>query len=696
MSRRQRTARPGQQSTRRAEEDRERKSRIEYRASSIEHRGPYDKLIEFCIIFLIIFTPLAYGAIQPWSVAVFEIVAALMAIFWLFKMLRVGTLEIIKAPLTLFIPLFITYVILQLYSRYSLLSTLYSHATRTELLKLISYCLIFFITLNTIKSKRQIVRILSVIVGIGFIMSVFYLMRYFGAKVPRGFINRDHFSAYLGMIIPFALGLLFVPSLSANRKPQTANRILLSFCIITMGAALFFTMSRGGILSFIAALLFMAVLIFRRKPIERKAWTLSAITVLIILTIAWLGATPVVERILSVKAEIVSRYFGGRLPVWQGTLGIIKDYPIFGTGPGTFNYVFPKYQSAEIITSRWVHAHSDVLEFISEVGIIGLVLFLVFGFWFLAYLFRRFNRRNDPWVLCVSVGLFASLAGIFLHSFTDFSLRIPANAILLVLILAITLVVLHLKKDRFGERLIFRKIFFRFSREATVTESGFREVLPEIFRVSFYPLVLIIFGFYIFACLRPAIADYYFRLALSSNKNAPAAIRCILNATRIDPENAKYHYYMGGLYCDQAVNLQRYNRLIVTVEQLKDAIGEYKKAVELNPMESKYHQSLAWVYGQLAKLSKPVSSLDSQVPAYIRMANKHFQTAISFEPNNPYRHRAFAIWLFGYPAEGNIKKGIAEYKKAVELNPELAKEMEEFLLKYKHKFELTAIGHDNY
>jgi len=42
----------------------------------------------------------------------------------------------------------------------------------------------------------------------------------------------------------------------------------------------------------------------------------------IILTTVRTGVTPIVERILSVKVEIASRYFGGRMPTWQGTLNL--------------------------------------------------------------------------------------------------------------------------------------------------------------------------------------------------------------------------------------------------------------------------------------------------------------------------------------------------------------------------------------
>ncbi|MFH1640901.1 MAG: hypothetical protein ABIA66_02930, partial [Candidatus Omnitrophota bacterium] len=191
----------------------------------------YDILIELLLVLLLVFTPLAYGAVRPPSIALFEIIAALMAMLWIFKMLSIGKSEFISSPLTPFIFIFILYVFLQFFisghmtpnSQLLTPNSIYSWATKTELIKIISYAIIFLVTLNTIKTKRQITRILSVIIIMGFSMSIFYLMRYFGAPAPAGFVNPDHFSAYLGMIIPLSFGFLLAPSLSSDIRPNAKS-----------------------------------------------------------------------------------------------------------------------------------------------------------------------------------------------------------------------------------------------------------------------------------------------------------------------------------------------------------------------------------------------------------------------------------------------------------------------------------------
>jgi len=589
----------------------------------------HDKLIELCLIFLIIFTPLAYGAVHPWSIAVFEVTAALMFLFWVFKILKTGAFEFVRNPLTPFIFLFIFYIFLQLFF------SIYFWVTKTELLKVISYALIFFVTLNTIKTRQQIIRILSVIMIMGFMTGIFYLMRYFGATAPRGFINPDHFSAYLGMIIPIALGFLFVPASRHSRKDEDPEalslpRFLLFFCVIVMSGALFMTMSRGGIFSFIAALLLMMGLALTRRSIRGKGWIISAVLIFIILAIAWLGATPVVERILSVKAEVTSRYFGGRLPIWQGTFDIIRNYPLFGTGFGTFNYIFPKYQPIEIMDMRYIHAHSDILELFCEVGIAGFFMAVLCGSWTVIWLFKRFYSRHNTWVMGLSIGIFGSLISIFLHSFTDFNLHISANAILLTVVLSLFIAVLNNKLDS----------------QHSVSGAVKHALVAPGMRYPLYLLTSIFTLVFIIASICPAFADYY---------ATHSTILDLKRAVILDPTNAAYHYELGKLYAKQ---------------DKAGAISAYKRSVELNPTNSKYHQSLAWTYGNL----EPGSSNEVLEPGLVIKSHEHFQAAIGLEPNNSYRHRAYAIWLFNHSTEENIKRGVVEYRKAAKLEPKITTE----------------------
>ena len=97
----------------------------------------------------------------------------------------------------------------------------------------------------------------------------------------------------------------------------------------------------------------------------------------------------------------------------------IHDYLIFGYGPGSFEVLF-QIKFPDLINSYANHAHSDIVQFIGEFGLIGLIFFLLSISNF--FLKINFNLKNNI--------LFSYLLVILLF---DFSLHIPLIQILFVI-----------------------------------------------------------------------------------------------------------------------------------------------------------------------------------------------------------------------------------------------------------------------
>ena len=62
----------------------------------------------------------------------------------------------------------------------------------------------------------------------------------------------------------------------------------------------------------------------------------------------------------------------GRPTYWANTAEIFKDYPILGSGLGTFPSLYPDKEEGETLI-RLYHAHNDYLEYLSELGMVGMV-----------------------------------------------------------------------------------------------------------------------------------------------------------------------------------------------------------------------------------------------------------------------------------------------------------------------------------
>ncbi len=158
-----------------------------------------------------------------------------------------------------------------------------------------------------------------------------------------------------------------------------------------MGAALFMTTSRGGILSFSGALaVFYFTCIITASKTRRKRILLTSVLIamLIGIMLLWIGPDEIIVRFrllhetvrfFIVEMTILSEI---RPSMWKDTIVLIKDYYLSGSGLGTFGYIFPAYRTFTIEHGFLKYAHNDYLQFLSEMGVIALVLTAGFLTWF--------------------------------------------------------------------------------------------------------------------------------------------------------------------------------------------------------------------------------------------------------------------------------------------------------------------------
>ncbi len=119
--------------------------------------------------------------------------------------------------------------------------------------------------------------------------------------------------------------------------------------------------------------------------------------------------------------------------MYQDTFWIFADHPWLGTGLGTLQFIYPRYESqydGYIVD----HAHNDYLEVLADTGIAGGFC----GFVFLLLLFGQGNSNllgaATPFARAFYVGALTACSGFLLHSVVDFNLHIPSNASLFFLI----------------------------------------------------------------------------------------------------------------------------------------------------------------------------------------------------------------------------------------------------------------------
>jgi O-antigen ligase len=201
------------------------------------------------------------------------------------------------------------------------------------------------------------------------------------------------------------------------------------FATLPMGA-LFLSASRGGIISFGVELAALVLLLVLQRRAGKHALAGGIVLLVAVLMVSWLGVKQVLERFSSLQTLEVS--VGKRASMRGDTWRIFLDHPWTGTGLGTLQIVYPQYET--LYDGKVVnHTHNDYLEALAETGLLGGLCCA----WFLGVLFlesqRRLKESRHSFAAALHLSGVVGCMGFLVHSFVDFNLHIPANALLFFL-----------------------------------------------------------------------------------------------------------------------------------------------------------------------------------------------------------------------------------------------------------------------
>ena len=215
-------------------------------------------IIQFGIAAVLVFAPLAKGAVTLWSITVVEAAVFLLLFLWLWRMNNRGEIvspdpeasgrgrndgKFKKTGLDLPVLLF------GILAGASCVFSIYKHASILEMFQVAAVVSVFYLVLNNFGHKGVFrLAILIIIMGAG--MSLLGLGQYFLGLdhswwIPQGFlastyVNHNHFAGYLEMSVPLAIGML------VGLKKERLSKIGLIAALSVMFAAFIFSHSRGA------------------------------------------------------------------------------------------------------------------------------------------------------------------------------------------------------------------------------------------------------------------------------------------------------------------------------------------------------------------------------------------------------------------------------------------------------------------
>ncbi|MBV1776613.1 O-antigen ligase family protein [Burkholderiaceae bacterium DAT-1] len=291
------------------------------------------------------------------------------------------------------------------------------------------------------------------------------------------FVYKNNAAGYFELCLAVGIGLMMgqlESSSNATRKRAVvkalqfvlSKKMQMRLMLVILVIALVLTRSRMGNAGFFAAMIVAGgIWMFAAKRSARTMAILlvSLVVVDVVIIGKWVGLDKVAERLdetrmtleeanedRKIKAPSEQSMEERLLPA-RSTAAALSDYPVTGSGGGTFFTVFPRYSPAGL-SGYWDHAHNDYLELLGEYGVVGISMFAVLAISSAGMAIRVMRRRYRSVVRGVGLGVLMAILAYIFHSLVDFNLQIPATAMTATVLVMMAWIADRVGMDESGRR----------------------------------------------------------------------------------------------------------------------------------------------------------------------------------------------------------------------------------------------------
>ncbi len=657
----------------------------------------------WCILaisgFLLVFAPLAYGAVHTWAYSVVGLTMGMMSLavlsFGLFNLMAKPDEKyfVPRPPLWWLACGVALIVFLQVMPWPAAMTkwlspeawkvralgsglgladylpfSLNPYKSLLEILKLWPAVTLFFILIYTLNSRRQIRTMMGIIIGVAFLETLYGFAEfrshliwgwenlYTGSRLCGTLINSNHLATLLTMAVLLGFGLFLSskpnqvqnsqgPGVWTNLRHKSRaehiepqfRRFLLLFVLLLITVGLIFTGSRSGMTALVIGFAIMGMLIWGQR------WRRGNMAVIAV----FLAAAVIYSLVLG-SAQSLARFQdledSGRYYAFSASLQIFRQFPLLGSGLSTFADVFSQYEPASLKGTYFVYAHSDWLQLLAESGALGFALVLIAFLTFYFRLMQQWRQRQDRFARGVGLGGLAAMGAAGFQALGEFPFHLPAISLTFAGIAAITYVALHSRRQGWEH---FSYPFIKLS--------GRRRMVPGVLAgLIILQLFMIIMLGQIWLAERAAPTEFD-----STRPPQQLTGKDFQEALAHNPRNSRY--YLG---------------LSQSLRQGKGpsdgrSLSLLKTAIFYAPADWRYHLQMA---------ESCLLKYEQDPPRYLPMALKEFEAAVKLYPESPllqYRLGTVLIWAASYypglvppELEGQGKLHLA---RAIELDPRLQK-----------------------
>lgn len=503
----------------------------------------------------------------------------------------------------------ISFILFSIYILFSSFTAPFKYGAASLLENYLLYFMIFILSSNLKIREEWIFYWLTA----SFIASTIGFFQYLTPKhYPIStFGNPNFYSGHIIMPICIGFSLLF------SKKTKDEYKFLILIFLILSFITLIFTKSRASITAVAFGIATVYFLLNKERKIKWAGYGI------IILALGILSPLIYKEFLTNI------RYF-----IWQGTLNLIKHKPIEGWGFGQFIYYYFYFRKREYFlqpeaTPITNHAHNEYLEIWSEIGIIGLLIFLFLIYITVSSFFRKKNKLESSVIAGFVGGIFA----VMVDNIFSTNLRNPSTAMYFWFLLGVLNGTSLKKSFSTGVSMAFFTVVVFVSFVMGIFSSYYR-VLPQVYlKRAIWAKDLkkykeAIKNYEIVCSLNPHNYTAWYKLAyvygmIGDYKKAEKTYLYINNY--LFPHFAKTDTNLGTLY--------------LKMGNYRKALSYYLYAEWLNPYDKDVLCSIASIYLIY------YNNVDEAV--------KYLKRVLTIDPENRYANRV----LKELKKEGMIKNG---------------------------------------
>jgi Flp pilus assembly protein TadD len=619
----------------------------------------------------VFFLPITYEYFEFNKLYFFVVTTAVLALLWCAKMVVEKKVYFAKSPVDFALLLVLVSFILSTLTSLDKTSSLFGSYGRwfPSLFGFIALYFYYYTVSTNVNSAKKIRAILWSISAGTSIPALLAILNYFGFTIP--FLNQLNQQGFLlsgsttNLTASLLVGMVISVSLMVNVKDPVKKGVTLAVSILDLIALALF----GGIIFVVVSVLLAGIAILK-SPSESVNKSKMYLFPGIGATLAFLALFFVVPQ----TRAVLERTYPNKeiLPSvkesWVVTSTTLRDFPIFGSGVGTFQLNYPRYKTlSQNYTPTWNvnfdKPANEIFNVISSLGIFGLLAYIVL-ITTLVRLVRNSIKVNDAYKglsVVISAGLIASLVAL-LFGYLSFQL-----AFLTFTLMGILTAEASLNTNKSWVKQWTLSLESRTDTEEASIIEGTVLAKTELLQYIIALPIIALVGFGIYQAYLQYAPEYYMRKAIvaASRQDTSGSYSYQVKVISVNPQRSEYHriYANTNLALAQSLSVKPNltdQEKITAQNLLAQALRNIKFASEsVNPLDP-----ANWaVRGQIYKYLIPVAKDADQ------FAVQAYNTAIQLDPTNP----ALRVELGGiYFAKEDYATAGSLFKQAVNLKSDYA------------------------